>query len=126
VEFRNEYYMFVKRSLGYWHSADLQNWNFINHEKWYFEGSNTPAAFNYKDSVLYVTGNPSGSMSMLLTDNPKKGDWKVVPSILNSLQDPCFFIDEMVRPTYSGAHLMYIQYEDDNWIKINETCGRIC
>lgn len=29
VEFRGEYYMFVTRSHGYWHSTDLQNWNFI-------------------------------------------------------------------------------------------------
>ncbi|MDW7693282.1 family 43 glycosylhydrolase [Flammeovirgaceae bacterium SG7u.111] len=94
VEFRNEYYMFVTRSMGYWHSTDLNNWEFITPEKWYFEGSNAPAAFNYKDSVLYVTGNPSGSMSILCTDNPKKGDWKAVPSILNNLQDPDLFIDD--------------------------------
>ena len=25
VEFRGEYYMFVTRSHGYWHSTDLQN-----------------------------------------------------------------------------------------------------
>ena len=30
VEFRGEYYMFVTRTHGYWHSTDLQNWNFIN------------------------------------------------------------------------------------------------
>jgi hypothetical protein len=94
VKFRGEYYMFVTRSLGYWHSTDLLNWTFITPEKWYFEGSNAPAAHNYKDSVLYVTGNPSGSMSILYTDNPKKGDWKAVPSILNDLQDPDFFIDD--------------------------------
>jgi hypothetical protein len=70
------------------------DWDFIYPEKWYFEGSNAPAAFNYKDSILYVTGNPSGSMSLLYTDNPKKGDWKAVPSILNNLQDPAFFIDD--------------------------------
>lgn len=29
VEFRGEYYMFVTRSHGYWHSSDLQNWDFI-------------------------------------------------------------------------------------------------
>lgn len=40
VKFRNEYYMFVTRSLGYWHSTDLLNWNFITPEKWYFQGSN--------------------------------------------------------------------------------------
>lgn len=94
VEFRGEYYMFVTRSMGYWHSTDLQNWNFITPEKWYFEGSNAPAAHNYKDSVLYVTGNPSGHMSVLYTDNPKKGDWKAVPAIVNNLQDPDLFIDD--------------------------------
>ena len=30
VEFRGEYYMFVTRSHGYWHSTDLQNWNIIH------------------------------------------------------------------------------------------------
>jgi hypothetical protein len=94
VEFRGEYYMFVTRSYGYWHSKDLNNWNFITPDRWYFEGSNAPAAFNYKDSVLYVTGNPSGAMSILYTDNPKKGDWKPVTSVLYDLQDPAFFIDD--------------------------------
>lgn len=94
VQFRGEYYMFVTRSLGYWHSTDLNNWTFITPEKWYFEGCNAPAAHNYKDSVLYVCGNPSGSMSVLYTDDPKKGDWKAVPSIINDLQDPDLFIDD--------------------------------
>ncbi len=94
VEFRGEYYMFVTRSHGYWHSNDLQNWDFIKPVVWYFEGSNAPAAHNYNDSLLYVIGNPSGSMSILYTDNPKKGDWKAVPAILNNLQDPDLFIDD--------------------------------
>lgn len=94
VEFRGEYYMFVTRSMGYWHSTDLQNWNFISPEKWYFQGSNAPAAHNYKDSVLYVMGDPSGSMSVLYTDDPKRGDWKAVPSIIHNLQDPDLFIDD--------------------------------
>jgi hypothetical protein len=94
VQFRGEYYMFVTRSLGYWHSTDLLHWNFITPEKWYFQGCNAPAAHNYKDSVLYVAGDPSGSMSILYTDNPKKGDWKATPAILNDLQDPALFIDD--------------------------------
>jgi hypothetical protein len=94
VSFRGEYYMFVTRSMGYWHSTDLNNWTFIYPEKWYFQGSNAPAAHNYKDSVLFMAGDPSGSMSILYTDNPKKGDWKAVPAILNDLQDPGLFIDD--------------------------------
>lgn len=94
VKYRGEYYMFVTRSMGYWHSTDLLNWDFINPEKWYFQGCNAPAAHNYRDSTLYVTGDPSGNMSILYTDNPKKGDWKTVPSILTDLQDPDLFIDD--------------------------------
>lgn len=94
VKFRNEYYMFVTRSMGYWHSPDLLNWTFIYPEKWYFQGSNAPAAHNYKDSVLYMTGDPSGQMSILYTDDPKKGNWKAVPSILGGYSDPDLFIDE--------------------------------
>ena len=94
VEFRGEYYMFVTRSMGYWHSTDLQSWNFIEPEKWYPQGSNAPATHNYKDSVLYVMGDPSGAMSVLYTDNPKRGDWKAVPAILHNLQDPALFIDD--------------------------------
>lgn len=95
VEFRGEYYMFVTRSHGYWHSIDLQNWNFIPAPaNWYPQGCNAPAAHNYKDSLLYVCGDPSGSMSVLYTDDPKKGDWKGVPAILHDLQDPDLFIDD--------------------------------
>lgn len=101
VEFRNEYYMFVTRSMGYWHSKDLSHWNFVNPEKWYFQGSNAPAAWNYKDSVLYVAGDPSGAMSILYTDQPKKGSWEATPSILTNLQDPALFIDE------DGSSYMY-------------------
>ena len=52
IEFRGEYYMFVTRSFGYWHSTDLVNWQFIRPVQWFFEGSNAPMAFNYKDSVV--------------------------------------------------------------------------
>lgn len=94
VKFKNEYYLFVTRSLGYWHSTDLLHWDFVTPEKWYFQGSNAPAASNYKDSLLYVCGDPSGAMSVLYTDDPKKGNWKATPSILTDLQDPDLFIDD--------------------------------
>ena len=95
VEFRGEYYMFVTRSHGYWHSTDLLNWDFITPGKnWYPQGSNAPAAHNYKDSVLYVMGDPSGSMSVLYTDDPKSGNWNATPAILHDLQDPDLFIDD--------------------------------
>lgn len=95
VEFRGEYYMFVTRSHGYWHSKDLTRWEFITPRSiWYPQGSNAPAAHNYRDSILYVCGDPSGSMSLLYSDDPASGVWKAVPAILHDLQDPDFFIDD--------------------------------
>lgn len=94
VQFRNEYFMFATRSMGYWHSKDLTHWRFVRPQTWYFQGSNAPAAFNHHDSLLYVTGDPSGVMSLLYTDNPLLGDWKPIPAILWNLQDPAFYIDD--------------------------------
>lgn len=95
VEFRGEYYMFVTRSNGYWHSTDLQNWNFITPKGyWYPQGCNAPAAHNYKDSVLYVCGYPSGVMSVMSSDDPKSGVWTPGVGIIANLQDPDLFIDD--------------------------------
>ncbi|WP_282159700.1 family 43 glycosylhydrolase [Ulvibacterium marinum] len=94
VRYRDEFYMFVTRSMGYWHSKDMNQWRFIRPKQWYFQGSNAPAAFNYRDSVLYVAGNPSGHMSVLYSEAPQNGAWKATPSILHELQDPALFIDD--------------------------------
>jgi hypothetical protein len=94
IEFRGEYYMFVTRSFGYWHSTDLVNWQFIRPEQWFFEGSNAPTAFNYKDSLVYFAGDPAGYGSILYTDDPKSGKWTPTASITNNIQDSELFIDD--------------------------------
>jgi len=94
VEFRGGYYMFVTRSFGYWHSTDLINWDFIKPVQWFFEGSNAPTAFNYKDSLIYFAGDPAGYGSILYTDDPKGGKWTPTASISNDLQDSELFIDD--------------------------------
>ncbi len=94
IEFKGEYYMFVTRSFGYWHSKDLVNWKFIKPQQWFFEGSNAPTAFNYKDSLVYFAGDPAGYGSILYTDDPKKGLWTPTASISNNIQDSELFIDD--------------------------------
>ncbi|WP_430934429.1 family 43 glycosylhydrolase [Saccharicrinis sp. 156] len=94
VEFRGEYYMFVTRSFGYWHSNDLIEWDFIKPGQWFFEGCNAPTAFNYKDSLLYFAGDPAGYGSILYTDDPKSGRWTPTASITNNIQDSELFIDD--------------------------------
>lgn len=94
IEFKGEYYMFVTRSFGYWHSKDLVHWKFIKPQQWFFEGSNAPTAFNYKDSLVYFAGDPAGYGSILYTDDPKSGLWKPTASISNNIQDSELFIDD--------------------------------
>ena len=94
IEFQDEYYMFVTRSFGYWRSTDLINWEFIKPKQWFFEGSNAPTAFNYKDSLVYFAGDPAGYGSILYTDDPKSGEWTPTASISNNIQDSELFIDD--------------------------------
>lgn len=95
VEFRGEYYMFVTRSFGYWHSKDLKDWDFIRPQSWYFESSNAPTAWSYKDSILIALGNPSEWQCIIYTDDPKKGTWKGVPSLIpTDVHDPALFVDD--------------------------------
>lgn len=123
IEFRGEYYMFVTRSFGYWHSTDLINWNFIKPQQWFFEGCNAPTAFNYKDSQVYFAGDPAGYGSILYTDDPKSGKWTPTPSISNNIQDSELFIDDDGK-TYlywgsSNVHPLYVKMlsKDDRFLE---------
>lgn len=105
VKFKGEYYLFVTRSFGYWHSKDLLNWDFIHPESWYFESSNAPAAWSYKDSILIAMGNPSEWQCVIYTDDPKKGTWKGIPSLIPiDVHDPALFVDDDNRVyLYTGS-----------------------
>lgn len=127
VEFRGEYYMFVTRSFGYWHSTDLVNWSFIKPEQWFFEGCNAPTAYNYKDSLIYFAGDPAGYGSILYTDDPKSGKWTPTASISNNLQDSELFIDDDGKTyLYWGSSNVYpIKVKqlnkDDRMLVVDET-----
>ena len=126
VEFRGEYYMFVTRSFGYWHSTDLVNWNFIKPVQWFFEGCNAPTAFNYKDSVIYFAGDPAGYGSILYTDDPKSGKWTPTASISNNIQDSELFIDDDGKTyLYWGSSNVYpirvkMLNKDDRMLEVSD------
>ncbi|WP_299758311.1 family 43 glycosylhydrolase [uncultured Pontibacter sp.] len=107
VPFLGEYYMFVTRSQGYWHSKDLRRWEFVRPQNWYFESSNAPGAWPMGDSVLLALGNPASAQSVIYTDNPKVGTWRGAPSVLPlTLHDPALFMDDDKR--------VYLYHESSN------------
>lgn len=94
VNYKNEYYLFVTRSLGYWHSKDLSNWEFVRPQRWYFESTNAPGAWPL-DSAILLLGNPCGYMSLLSANNPLKGNWQAQPALIPlTLHDPAIFVDD--------------------------------
>jgi len=108
VQYGNDYYMFVTRSQGYWHSTDLGRWEFIHPERWYFESSNAPGAWS-ADSLLMVLANPFGYMSLITASNPTLGNWQAQPAIIPiELHDPALFVDDDHRVyLYEGSSNSY-------------------
>lgn len=108
VRHNDDYYMFVTRSHGYWHSKDLSNWKFIRPTRWFFESTNAPGAWSI-DSCLLVLANPYGYMSLISATEPYVGNWQAQPSIIPiELHDPALFVDDDGRTyVYEGSSNLY-------------------
>ncbi len=107
VPFRDQYYMFVTRSQGYWMSDDLRSWEFIRPQNWFFPASNAPGAWPVNDSLLIALASPDGWQNVITTDDPQTGTWQGVPSLLTELapvHDPALFVDDDGRVyAYGGS-----------------------
>jgi len=108
IQYRGEFYMFVTRSQGYWHSGDLRSWEFIHPARWYFESSNAPGAWS-ADSTILMMANPSGYMSLITASDPVKGNWQAQPSIIPiEVHDPALFVDDDGKTyLYEGSSNVY-------------------
>lgn len=108
VRFGREFYMFVTRSQGYWHSTDLCSWEFIRPARWYFESSNAPGAWE-RGPELLLLGNPAGWMSLIKATDPHTGNWEAVPAIIPlEVNDPALFVDDDNRVyLYKGSSNVY-------------------
>jgi hypothetical protein len=99
VFYRKEFWVFASRSGGYWHSKDLQNWNFV-----------VPTGLPLEDYApdvhelggrLYYTAYRT--KAIFVTDDPVKGLW-VKAGDLPDVKDPALFLDDDGRLyMYSGT-----------------------
>ena len=92
VLFKNEYYLFASKSGGYWHSADLINWNFITSAELPLEDY-APAALVMDDTVYFMASGKS-PVSIYKTSKPETGKWQVAnASFTIGATDPDLFLD---------------------------------
>ena len=100
VLFQDEYYLFISKSGGYFHSVDLINWNLIT-------TSDLPLD-NYAPTAV-VIGNEVYFMTSLhdriyKTADPKSGKWEVAKTNFPfTLVDPMLFLDDDGRLYYYGG-----------------------
>jgi xylan 1,4-beta-xylosidase len=92
INFKDEYYLFVSKSGGYWHSNDLINWDLITTKDLPLEDY-APTAVVIRDSVFFMAS--SDKPVVYKTADPKSGKWFVAnPAFSIGMTDPCFFLDD--------------------------------
>lgn len=89
VLFNGEYYLFASKSGGYWHSADMRDWQLVVPEGLPLE-DHAPAVV-VLDGRVYYTANDA--KAVYTTDDPIAGKWRRVAD-LASYADPAFFLDD--------------------------------
>jgi hypothetical protein len=98
VLFRDEYYAFISRSGGYFHSTDLIHWDLIVPNDVFPVEAYAPAAAVTGDAIYMIT---SGVGKVLKTTHPKSGIWEVVnPHFKLTHTDPALFFDDDGRLYY--------------------------
>jgi xylan 1,4-beta-xylosidase len=93
VTFKNEYYLFVSKSGGYFHSTDLIHWNLITSKDLPLEDY-APTVVVIKDT-MYFMASKGAPITIFKTGEPKSGNWKVANSAFPiGMTDPDLFVDD--------------------------------
>jgi len=100
VNHKNEYYLFVTISGGWWHSQDLIHWNYVTPDKWPLEDICAPAALSVRDT-LYLFQSTFERRPIFFTTTPNTGHLQFANRLLPQLPetargpwDPDIFYDE--------------------------------
>ena len=93
ILFRNEYYLFVSKSSGYWHSTDMLHWDFITSTDIPWE-EYAPTVVEIDNKMYYM----AAGQGLYVTDDPKSGKWKLIRKYsFNNFTDACLFLDDDKR-----------------------------
>lgn len=89
VRFKDEFWLFVSKSGGYWRSKDLEHWEFIEPTGLPLE-SYAPTVAVIQGKMYYTGG---GCKAIYTTDDPAKGEWTKVADF-KRYDDPDIFVDD--------------------------------
>ncbi len=105
VNHKNEYYMFVTISGGWWHSKDLLHWNYVVPDKWPMEDMCAPAAMSVRDT-LYLFQSTFEQRPIFISLEPEKGKLifynRWLPRLPKDIGpwDPALFYDDDLDKWY--------------------------
>ncbi|MBW8783634.1 MAG: family 43 glycosylhydrolase [Novosphingobium sp.] len=91
VRFKGRYWLFPSHSKGYWHSTDLQHWQFVE-ASGYAVGAYAPTVVAIHGKLYLAVSE--GVPHIWVTDDPLSGRWSVAADIPKGYNDPCLFLDD--------------------------------
>lgn len=94
VVYKGEYYLFVSKSGGYFHSTDLINWDLITTADLPLEDY-APTAVVIRDTLYFMASRVAPPLTIYKTANPKSGKWQVANANFPiGMIDPDLFLND--------------------------------
>ncbi|UII27294.1 family 43 glycosylhydrolase [Fulvivirga maritima] len=96
IAYKDQYLLFASKSGGYWSSADLIEWNFIQTDEIPTE-EYAPTAIVISDTVYFLASSNEKS-TIYKSADPLSGHWQVArEELAQPVWDPAFFMDDDQR-----------------------------
>ncbi|MBN2001102.1 family 43 glycosylhydrolase [candidate division KSB1 bacterium] len=93
VYYKDLYYLFASKSGGYWYSADLRDWTFVQTDQIPTE-EYAPTAVSIRDTLYFLASSTTKSTIYKSVD-PRSGNWQVAKdSLFTAVWDPALFLDD--------------------------------
>jgi xylan 1,4-beta-xylosidase len=86
VRYGDGYYLFLTLADGYWHSSDLVHWQFVQPDRWPFDGPVAPATL-VADGKLFLMQAAMEPRPLLFSTDPAHGRWQFWTRLLPAVPD---------------------------------------
>ena len=100
TRYKGDYYLFATNQWGYWHSKNLNNWQFVARsflkpQHKVYDDLCAPAVFVLGDTLLVFGSTHNKDFPIWMTTDPKANAWQeAVEPFQIGAWDPAFFLDD--------------------------------